>query len=291
MPVDHEFGGQHTELKLSIVEKYLRAYSSALRNKFTQLWYIDAFAGTGKRTVKVEARGEDLFESEVPESVEQRRGSAQIAIDIEPPFHRLIFIESKPKYCKALRELAAEYPARDILVVEEDANLSIKALVGGKWRSTRAVLFLDPYGMEVDWETLVAIAATEAIDLWFLFPLSGLYRQATRKSDRITEEKRAALTKMFGSDEWERELYSDMVQADMFGGGPSQREYDVKGLERYVKQRLETLFPKVFDRLALPVNEAPQRFSLFLCISSPDPKALGLATRIADHILKLGSSS
>jgi three-Cys-motif partner protein len=292
MRVDHEFGGQHTELKLSIIEKYLRAYSSALRNKFSELWYIDAFAGTGKRTVKVEAKGEDLFESKAPESVEQRRGSAQIAIDIEPPFHRLIFIESKPKYCKALRELAAEYSARDIMVVEEDANLSIqRELAGSNWTSSRAVLFLDPYGMEVDWETLVAIAATRAIDVWFLFSLSGLYRQATRRSDKITEEKRAALTKMFGSDEWERELYSDRGQADMFGGGPSQREYDVKGLERYVKRRLETLFPKVFDPLALPVNKAPQRFSLFLCISSPDPKALGLATRIANHILKLGSSS
>lgn len=292
MPADHEFGGQHTELKLSIIEKYLRAFSSALKNKFSELWYIDAFAGTGKRTVKVEARGEDLFDAEVPESVEQRRGSAQIAIDIRPPFHRLIFIESKQRYCNALRELAAQYPDRDIVVVEEDANLSIqKELRGSEWKSARAVLFLDPYGMEVDWETLVAIAATKAIDVWFLFSLSGLYRQATRKSDKITEEKRAALTKMFGSDQWERELYSDMGQGDMFGGGPTQREFDVKGLERYVKRRLETLFPKVFEPLALPVNKAPQRFSLFLCISNDEPKALGLATRIANHILKAGNSS
>ncbi|MGT2438051.1 three-Cys-motif partner protein TcmP [Bradyrhizobium betae] len=245
MPIDHEFGGQHTELKLSIIENYLRAFSSALKNKFSELRYIDAFAGTGKRTVKVEARGEDLFDAEVPESVEQRRGSAQIAIDIKPPFHRLIFIESKQKYCSALRELAAQYPDRDIVVIEEDANLAIrKELKDREWKGARAVLFLDPYGMEVDWETLVAIASTKAIDVWFLFSLSGLYRQATRKSDKITEEKRAALTKMFGSGEWERELYSDMGQQDMFGGGPTQREFDVKGLERYVKRRLETLFQR-----------------------------------------------
>ncbi|HEX9209724.1 MAG TPA: three-Cys-motif partner protein TcmP [Bradyrhizobium sp.] len=292
MAVDHEFGGQHTELKLSIIEKYLQAFSSALRNKFGELWYIDAFAGTGKRTVKVEAKGGDLFEAEVPESVEQRRGSAQIAIDIRPPFHRLIFIESKPRYCKALRELADQHAHRDIMVVEEDANLSIqKELKDSEWKSTRAVLFLDPYGMEVDWETLVAIAATKAIDVWFLFSLSGLYRQATRKSEKITEEKRAALTKMFGSDQWERELYSDQGQGDMFGGGPQQREFDVKGLERYVKSRLETLFPKVFEPLALPVDKAPQRFSLFLCISNDEPRAVGLATKIANHILKAGMAS
>jgi hypothetical protein len=31
MPIDHEFGDQHTELKLSIVEKYLKFFTTALR--------------------------------------------------------------------------------------------------------------------------------------------------------------------------------------------------------------------------------------------------------------------
>lgn len=82
-----------------------------------------------------------------------------------------------------------------------------------------------------------------------------------------------------------------MGQGDMFGGQEKQRTADVRGLERYVKARLETIFPKVFEPLALPVDQKPQRFSLFLCISNSQPKALGLATRIADHILKMGSSS
>jgi hypothetical protein len=77
----------------------------------------------------------------------------------------------------------------------------------------------------------------------------------------------------------------------MFGGQEKQRTADVRGLERYVKRRLETIFPKVLDPLALPVHQRPQRFSLFFCISNADPKALGLATRVANHILRLGSSS
>jgi hypothetical protein len=31
MVVDHEFGAQHTELKLSVVESYLKAFTTALR--------------------------------------------------------------------------------------------------------------------------------------------------------------------------------------------------------------------------------------------------------------------
>lgn len=292
MAVDHEFGAQHTDLKLSLIEGYLKFFTTALRSHFTELWYIDAFAGTGTRTVRVEARDGDLFDAPVAESVEQRRGSAQIAIDVVPHFSRLVFIDSKPKHCEALRELAAKHPDREIVVVQDDANRSIQSAIAWEgWRSARAVLFLDPYGMEVEWQTLEAIAKTGAIDVWFLFSLSGLYRQATRNSDKITPDKRAAITRMLGTDAWEKELYSDLGQSDMFGDGPSQRTKDVKGLEQYVKRRLETIFAKVFEPKALPVEEKPQRFSLFLCISNPAPKALGLSTKIANHILKAGISS
>jgi three-Cys-motif partner protein len=246
---------------------------------------------TGTRTVRIEAKDGDLFDAPVAESVEHRRGSAQIAIDVVPHFNRLVFIDSKPKHCAALRDLAAKYPNREIVVIQEDANRSIQsAIAWDGWISARAVLFLDPYGMEVEWTTLEAIAKTGAIDVWFLFPLSGLYRQATRKSDKITPDKRAAITRILGTDAWEKELYSDLGQPDICDA-PFQRAKDVKGLERYVKRRLEVIFPKVFDPKALPIDLGPQRFSLFLCISNSAPKAIGLSTKIANHILKAGISS
>ena len=287
----HEFGAQHTELKLSLVENYLKAFTGALRSQFEELWYIDAFAGTGSRTVRVEARDGDLFEAPVPEQVEHRRGSARIAIDVTPRFDRLIFIDSKPRHCTALRELKSQYPEREIVVIEGDANHALQsAIKWDEWRSTRAVLFLDPYGMDVEWPTLESIARTGQVDVWFLFSLSGLYRQATRSATDITGDKRAAITRILGTDGWEKELYSDSAP-DLFGSTQSQRNADVRGLENYVKRRLETIFPKVFEPKALPVNSGAQRFSLFLCISNASPKALGLATRIGNHILKAGNSS
>jgi len=293
MPIDHEFGGQHTDLKLSIVESYLKAFNTALNWKFSRLIYIDAFAGTGFRTVRVDARDGGLFDEPVAESVEQRRGSAQIAIDVVPPFTTLIFIEQNPKYCAALRELATLHPQRAISVVEGDANVRIKEEIAKiDWKGARAVLFLDPYGMEVEWPTLEAIANTKSIDVWFLFSLSGLYRQATRNRDSMDEDKRAAITKMLGTDAWEKELYSSLGQGGLFGEkAPRQRNADVSGLEQYVKKRLETIFPKVFDPLPLPIERRPQRYSLFCAISNEDPRAIGLATKIANHILKAGISS
>jgi three-Cys-motif partner protein len=290
LAVDHEFGAQHTDLKLSIVESYLKAYTTALKPRFKRL-YIDAFAGTGSRTVRVEARGGDLIDAPVPERVEQRRGSARIAIEITPKFNRLIFVDSKPKHCAALRELARQHPDQDIVVVRDDANRAIRdEITRQDWTHTRAVIFLDPYGMDVEWATLEAVAGTEAIDVWFLFSLSGLYRQATRRISDIDATKRAAITRILGDTAWEQELYSDLGQSQMFGAEEKQRTADVRALEKYVKRRLETIFPKVFEPRRLPLK-GPQLFSLFLCISNANPKALGLATRIANHILKVGNSS
>ncbi|UWU89605.1 three-Cys-motif partner protein TcmP [Bradyrhizobium sp. CB1015] len=292
---DHEFGDQHTELKLSIVEKYLHFFTTALRNKFPQLWYIDAFAGTGYRTVRHEAIPASLIDAGEPERIERRRGSAKIAIDVTPRFDFLVFIENKPSYVRALEDLRARHPDRRIAVVKNDANEGLKSLLASNsWRSTRAVLFLDPYGMEVDWSTLVAIAKTQAIDVWYLFSLAGFYRQATRDHADLDEDKRAALTRMLGTDEWERELYSANTTYDLFGGDDGvslRREADLVALEAYAKRRLETIFGAVLDPLPLPLHERPQRFSLFFCISSQNPAAIKLARTVGNHILKAGISS
>jgi three-Cys-motif partner protein len=72
---DHEFGGVSTNLKLSLVERYLSAFTTALQGKFKELWYIDAFAGTGKRTVRLTARDSDLFDA-----AKKNKSSAIVAL-------------------------------------------------------------------------------------------------------------------------------------------------------------------------------------------------------------------
>lgn len=287
MAVSHEFGGQHTDLKLSVIEKYLSGYTTALRRQFSQLWYIDAFAGTGNRTVRTVTDGGGLLETPVIERIDIRRGSAQIALDTKPDFDFLVFIEQNPRYVAELNDLAARYLQKPIQVISGDANVALRSLVASnQWMDKRAVVFLDPYGMEVEWNTLQALASTKAIDVWFLFPLAGLFRQATRKLTDIDPSKRAALIKMFGDDAWEQELYPKQNNNDLFGNA-SERERlaDVKGLEDYTKSRLKTIFAEVFDPLPLPIDERPQRFSLFLCVSNPVPAAIGLASRIAKNLL------
>ncbi|MGX9120298.1 three-Cys-motif partner protein TcmP [Mesorhizobium sp. BHbsci] len=286
---DHEFGNVSTDLKLSLIEEYLTAFTTALRGKFAALWYIDAFAGTGVRTVKSKKVEALNWLPEIAERVEHRKGSARIALDIKPAFDRVIFMDKRRAHCKALAALAATYPGRDIEIVRGDANAAIRSELSAKrWAGKRAVMFLDPYGMAVDWATLELVRQTEAIDVWYLVSLAGLFRQASHDPANLTPKKRAAITRMLGTDEWERAWYNRKIVTDLLGSVDEthQRIADVDSMERFVESRLKSLFPKVLPPVRLRTDRNVPAFSLFLAISNPEPKAIGLATRIGNHILK-----
>jgi three-Cys-motif partner protein len=216
----HRFGGDWTSTKLDVLAKYLGAYTTALKNKPTparpfRKAYIDAFAGTGYRTMRKE-RDEDSPSSELlfpdlAEAAPQQLldGSARRALKIRPRFDRYIFIERDAERCRELESLKTEFPdlATSISVEQGDANVVIKKICAKDWARHRAVLFLDPYGMQVEWQTIQAIAKTKAIDLWLLFPLGiGVSRLLTR-SGEIPTGWRTRLDILLGTTDWYDEFY------------------------------------------------------------------------------------
>jgi len=158
----------------------------------------------------------------------------------------------------------------------------------------RAVVFLDPYGMEVSWDTVKSIAETQAIDLWYFFPLMGLYRQAAREILAIDDIKRARLNNILGTSDWEEAWYNkDQVAPDLFQEPSSAiRTADVDKIERYVKGRLKTIFKgSVLDPLRIRNERGAPLASLFFAVSNPNARAVKVATDIAGHILASGKSS
>jgi three-Cys-motif partner protein len=279
---EHSFGGLWTLNKLEALEKYLAAFNNALSRQSFKRIYIDAFAGTGRCDISVD--GEKT-------SVD---GSARRALRADPPFHKFVFIELNAKKLAALKSLQAEHPGNDIEIIHDDANTALKVLCGKyDWRNTRAVLFLDPYGMHVDWTTLQAIAQTGAIDVWYLFPYSGLYRQAAKNADAMDTDKEDAITRLLGTEEWRREFYAPQRQADLFGGERGDaREANHHDILKYVSKRLKMLFPAVSDPKVLyqagdsrNPSGAPL-FALYFAASNPKQNAHGLALKIAKSVLK-----
>lgn len=278
---EHAFGGIWTRIKLEALQNYLVAFNTALsKQNFTRI-YIDAFAGTGRCDITVDGEKTSID------------GSARRALATDPPFNTYTFIELRAKKLAALKTLEAEYPGKSIEVIQDDANAALKRLCEKyAWRNERAVLFLDPFGMHVEWTTLQAIAKTGAIDVWYLFPYSGLYRQAAKNADAMDSDKEESITRLLGTDEWRQVFYAPKRQGSLFGGDDGdEREADHRQMLGFVSKRLKELFPAVTDPKILyqagdskNPSGAPL-FALYFAASNPSPKAYGLATKIARDVL------
>ena len=88
--------------------------------------------------------------------------------------------------------------------------------LGHDWKKTRGVLFLDPFGLQCSYQLLQQISATQALDVFFLVSLSGLYRQAAVNEKGIDAGKAAKLTTFLGTDEWRSAIYKRALQDDFF---------------------------------------------------------------------------
>ena len=286
MPV-HSFGGAWTERKLSVVRRYLEIYAQALKNQPFQRVYIDAFAGTGGRTEK---RRETLPLLDLPEFEAIRKGSARLALEVEPPFHRYILIERATRRASELTALKSEFPTRQIEIINDDANDAIAALcTTTNWRNTRGVVFLDPYGLQVTWDTLVAIGGSKALDVWVLFPSGmGLNRLLTKSGD-IPEEWQETLDRSLGTNEWRSAFYRSEEEADLFTGPRSKivKDADPMKLEKFYLERLQTIFPTVMSNSVRLTNSKDQTMYLlcFAC-ANPSPKAKALVTRLSSAAAK-----
>lgn len=222
----HHFGGDWTEEKLQRVRKYLAAYTTIFaKNPRAQKLipiYVDAFAGTGYRTKPQRLDDQTPLFAELTEpEVEQfLKGSARLALDVEPSFHRYIFIERDTARAQELQGLRDAFPqkAHVLEIVQADANTWLKDWCATTdWHKRRAVVFLDPYGMQVDWALIEALAKTQAIDLWILFPLGVAVNRLLTRSSEPPESWAQALTRILGTEEWRTAFYSHTTVQTLFG--------------------------------------------------------------------------
>lgn len=279
------FGGDWTEKKLASVRQYLVAYTTALSKQRFKTAYIDAFAGTGYRTSSANEEPESLLFPEMDKFLD---GSARIALQVEPRFHKYIFIEKDPDRFAELEKLKAEFPqlAADILLQNTEANSYLKGLCQGpSWRNHRAVLFLDPFGMQITWDTIEAIAKTQAIDLWLLFPLGVAVNRILTKSGRISPTWRAKLDAMFGATDWYDVFYQTTKRQSLFGEEEvTEKIGNFDSISNYFVNRLKTVFAGVADH-PLPLYNSRKNPIFMLCFAVGNPKGKDIALRIARHIL------
>ncbi|MCL6430834.1 MAG: three-Cys-motif partner protein TcmP [Anaerolineae bacterium] len=186
--------------KLSLLERYLGAYSRIM-SKQKQSWlrsysYIDAFAGAGR-----------YLDEDTREYVD---GSPFVALRCIPPFDEYRFIERSSSRLGELRaRVEKEFPGREMRFYHGDANDILRQIsreiTYGSWR--RAFVFLDPYGLELEYSTVCSLAEAHTFDVFVNFSVMGINRILQR--EKLPSSKTVELLqRVMGDSEWLDELYA-----------------------------------------------------------------------------------
>lgn len=279
----NRFGGSWTEEKLRHLRNYLGAYAQLMKNRNFRTIYIDAFAGTGRWMA--ERRRPDLFGSPLEEFV---HGSASLALQIQPYFSRYILIEKDEEKHEQLAELKAAHPNLNIEIRHGDANIELEKVCGATdWRTSRAVVFLDPFGMQVKWRAIETLGRTQAVDLWYLVPVGiALRRLLTRRALPPPEWQRT-LDEALGDSGWRQAFYAVGSKTDLFGEEVEEvrRSGGDREIEAYVRARLLTAFRGVSPHVGHLSNSKNNIYSLMFACANPSEKAQAISMRIAKHLL------
>lgn len=281
--------GPWAQDKLDRLAKYLRAYTTVLSNQGRWSYiYVDAFAGAGDAVVRggdtAGSAGDSLFtQLNQPDEDEREAisGSPRRALDIERPFSRYVFVELDPARRAFLESLQAEYGStRDIEIVAEDCNTYLLRFVRDIRRHLhRGVVFLDPFGMQVPWSTVSAIASTGALEVFINFPVGMAIQRMLPRSGQISEAQRRRLDTYFGDPGWHAAVYAE-PELDMFGQ-PSTTKHEGSGpkLVEWYCERLRGAFGFASDPYLVKNSKGGHLY--YLIFAGPNKTG----HKIAQHVL------
>ncbi len=192
--------GFWSEIKLEIVRKYLPAYTTVLCNQRIpfKTFYIDAFAGSGYHLSK---KTGDVV-----------KGSPIIALETNPPFGEYHFIDLDETKVSELEALASK--RRNVTVHHGDCNTILTKQILPRVRYEdyrRAVCFLDPYNLQVDWSVVAAAGQMKTIELFLNFPLLAINRNVLRHDpSSVSDANRERMNRFWGDDSWRRVGYQEI---------------------------------------------------------------------------------
>ena len=304
--IEHSFGGAWTEEKLERLRKYLPAYLKIMRGnpiarQYFQTMYVDAFAGTGYRRPKKSSASEQVpvFDElnlvdealSAPETQDFLEGSAKIALDQDPAFDYYLFIEAKRAHIHALETLRLQYvnaPFR-VDIKHGEANQELQKLcVETDWRQWRGVVFLDPYGMAVDWSTIQTLGKRAKVDLWLLFPIGQAVNRVLTRNEPPPAKWSEKLDRFFGTHDWYEAFYATPQEIAGAKGQLSLLEQETAPIKianfdsigDFFVRRLETVFSHVAKPRPLLNSQYVPLY--LLCFASHNEAAL----KIAGDLLK-----
>jgi three-Cys-motif partner protein len=289
MAAQRKYYNEGTERKLQAVQSYLERFLTVLSKQNFQTVYVDAFAGSGTNETSFAPPPVTWYPEEI-DVMEVKLGSALRALNLEKKFSKYVFIEkSKAKIEELKLHVEKTGNAGRVTYLQGDTNEELLKICSEISKpNVRAVVFLDPFGNQVGWDLLEALAKTRHVDLWYLFPsMLGVYRQIGNINAKMTPEQEASLDKIFGPNDWRSAFIEKQTTDGLFG--PTETEVkiaDVAQISRFMITCLDKIFQGGVCKSWLPLGrDGAHWYSLLFAMANPSNKAQSIGHDIAKHIM------
>jgi len=257
MPAAPQFDriGYWSEIKLQIVKEYASAYSTILAaQKSPSLYhvYIDAFAGAGMHLRK--------------STEEFVLGSPLNALNVRPLFREYHLIDIAPEKVETLKELIGDRAAVEIY--QGDCNRILLERVFPRVRFEayrRGLCILDPYGLDLEWNTIFTAGKMRSLDVFLNFPVMDMNRNVLwRNPDRVEPSQIARMNAFWGDESWRDVAYS--TAGSLFG--EPEKEANEVIAEAFRKRLMQAAgFAKVPH--PLPMRNTTGAIVYYLFFASP----------------------
>jgi len=184
--------GYWTEIKLSILQEYAKAYSKIMSKQgaIMHYAYIDAFAGRG--TLKSKVTGEEI------------NGSPLTALKIQPGFTHYHLIELNPERADQLRKLTKG--RSDVTIYEGNCNSVLINEVFPQCRYEdyrRALCLLDPYGLSPKWEVVETGGRMKSIEIFLNFMIMDANRNVLWSyPEAVPSSQIERMNEFWGDNSW-----------------------------------------------------------------------------------------
>lgn len=187
--------------KLTILKGYMARFTTAMKDRpWRALNYIDLQAGPGKN--KFSPSGDIML------------GSPLLALTTRFSYNNLFLVEMGIDEFGALaKRVGVSERGSRVALYNKDCNVAVDAVVAridqidkefidGIWPCLN-LAFLDPEGLEVEWETVKKLASLQRMDLIINFSTSGITRNARLAVDN---DDFTTVDRFFGTRDW-RSVY------------------------------------------------------------------------------------
>ncbi|UPQ76298.1 three-Cys-motif partner protein TcmP [Chryseobacterium nepalense] len=276
----NKFGGNWTENKIEILIEYAKAYLTIMKKYAEQynwqLLYFDGFAGSG------EIIGED--ENSIV-------GAAKRILEIDQPraFDLYYFVEKEKDFAESLKKtLHQTFSTKKNLihVANNDCNEKIKSMsrfLSGNGKKYKSLAYIDPYGMQVNWESLQTLKE-HSVDVWILVPTGIGLNRLLKNDGEISEAWMTKLEMFLGMTREEilPYFYQESTIYTLFGE-VKQIKKENNAIEKAAKlyeERLNKLFKFVSKPYVLKNKNNSIMFHFFMASDTR------VAVNIANSIIK-----